>query len=74
LPRSTSSLEPTSSPGGPTSLVLANFSSTAVAVPDEALRDGFGSRLVIANYPDALTTLQRSVRLRAWEAVVMVRE
>jgi oligo-1,6-glucosidase len=55
-------------------LVLANFSSAAVAVPDEALRDWFDSRLVIANYADTLPTLQHSARLRPWEAVVMIRE
>ncbi|GAA1228056.1 glycoside hydrolase family 13 protein [Pseudonocardia alaniniphila] len=54
-------------------LVLANFSSDAVAVPDGAMAGWPGSPLVIGNYPDSPPTLHRSVRLRPWESVVVRR-
>ena len=54
-------------------LVLANFSSDAVVVPDGAVADWWGSRLVIGNYPDTPPTLRSPIRLRPWEAVVMLR-
>jgi oligo-1,6-glucosidase len=52
-------------------LVLANFSSRAVDVPDSAVNSWAGARLLIGNHFDTPPTLEHPVRLRPWEAVVV---
>jgi oligo-1,6-glucosidase len=52
-------------------LVLANFSSRAVDVPDSAVNSWAGARRLIGNHFDTPPTLEHPVRLRPWEAVVV---
>ncbi|MCI2417427.1 alpha-glucosidase [Saccharopolyspora sp. K220] len=51
-------------------LVLANFSSHDIDVPDHAVDEWSGARLIIGNYLHTPPVLPKSVHLRPWEAIV----
>ncbi|MGP4020644.1 glycoside hydrolase family 13 protein [Saccharopolyspora sp. 5N708] len=51
-------------------LVLANFSSHDINVPDQAIDGWAGARTLLGNYPHTPPDLPQSVHLRPWEAII----